>query len=190
MDSLLKSLSLSFLLRSVFAGAFFVISYQVAACGIQTLLAGDTSRLFAVALPVSLFVGFTIYALHRSLLYPIVEFLLESGNVKRFRQRCPLIRDTTVDTLIKLWGYGAKPEEKTQEHAQRLAAWADVTHFNYLSALCIGAGAAFRVITAPGNYPPCWPLIFLAVAFTVAGLTSDWRLKRVRELILERENAA
>jgi hypothetical protein len=199
MESLLKSLSISFLLRSLFAGVFFVISYQVAECGIKDLVPKDFSSLFSVVLPVSLFAGFTIYALHRALLYPFVELFLD--NTKEKRNSYPLISDTSVDALNKIWEMESKKGEETQECARRLAMWADITHFHYLSALCIVAGAVFGLIIASSNNQPCWsfisknyhpycPLIILAITFTVAGLTSDWRLKRVRERILESRNKA
>lgn len=185
MEPLLKSFSLGFLLRSVFAGAFFVIAYQIAAEGTQAVLHIDSPGLLAAAFPISLFSGVIIYGLHRALLYPFVEYVFHTSAGKKTREQFPLISNATVDALLDIWGMGAEVDKKTQEYARKTSEWADFTHLHYASALCIGAGAAARVIIVPGNYRPYWPLILLFFVLLVAGLVSDWRLKRVRERILK-----
>lgn len=185
MEPLLKSFSIGFLLRSLFAGGFFVISYQIAANGTHTFLRIDSSSLYALALPVSLFFGVTIYGLHRALLYPLIEYLFNTNVGKHARNRIPLISEETVDDLVEFWGMNAGVEKQTQECARRISVWADFTHLQYTSALCIGTGAAVRVFTVPGSHQPYWPLILLAFIFLLAGLTSDWRLKQVRSRILK-----
>jgi hypothetical protein len=63
MEQMLKAFTIGFLLRSLFAGVFFVIAYQVSANGTMALVTFDSSVLFGVVLPVSLFSGVTIYGL-------------------------------------------------------------------------------------------------------------------------------
>jgi hypothetical protein len=186
MESVLKSFSVSFLLRSVFAGAFFVISYQVAVCGPASLGYWlKSTNLFAVAVPIALVAGVSIYGLHRALLYPLIECLLDSGWCKHWRSRCPLIRDETVEVLVKSWDMAAEDSKRMQERAQQASAWADFTHLQYVSCLCIAGGAIVGnwVVGFSGREFSC-PLIVLAFIFFIAGLISDWRLKRVRDYML------
>ena len=77
MDSLLKTFSIGFLLRSVFAGIFFVVSYYVAFYGLDaTVMKIEAKSISSPALLVGLFVGVVVYGVHRSLIYPFIEFFL------------------------------------------------------------------------------------------------------------------
>src|SRR5690242_6297947 len=83
MESVLRAFTISFLLRSVFAGIFFVFSYDfvVSRCSTIEIKEIFEKSFLPVVLPMSLFAGVTVYGLHRSLFYPLVElyFASESG---------------------------------------------------------------------------------------------------------------
>ena len=185
MEPLLRPFTLSFLLRSLFAGAFFVVSYTVAAQGAAALVPAATTLLFSLALPLSLFAGVAVYGVHRALIYPLVEYVLGTSRAKRWRESCPLIANVTVEALLKIWAMAAENGKETQERARNATVWGDVVHQQYVSALCIVAGASTRVLTVPGEYVWHWPLFFLAVLFLGAGLVADWRLNRIRDRMLE-----
>jgi hypothetical protein len=55
MDSILKTFSLGFLLRSMFAGVFFVLSYHVASYNFQNLEQVDGLNILSEIFPISLF---------------------------------------------------------------------------------------------------------------------------------------
>ena len=100
MDSILKSFSIGFLLRSVFSGVFFVVSYYVASHHPVDLSTIDGKTLLSLWLPVALFAGVTTYGLHRSLFYPFIECWHDSDCGKALRQRMPLIRVSTIHILL------------------------------------------------------------------------------------------
>lgn len=187
MDGVLKSLSIGHLLRSVFAGSFFVLSYVVAGNGSNSLLQVHSSQALSSALLVALVSGVTVYGLHRALAYPMVEQIMNSPWAQSIRAKWPLISDATVTVLKDLWTLASEPGKEKQERAKHAVLWADYIHLQYVSALCIGSGTLVRVVTEPGQYTPHWPFLFLAALFTTAALVSDWRLHRVREAF---ENAS
>ncbi len=51
-------------------------------------------------------------------------------------------------------------------------------HFQYTSALCIGAGAFVGWLTAPVKPHIHAPLLLLALTLLLAGVISDWRWHR------------
>lgn len=68
MDAILQSFSLRFLLRSVFSGAFFVLSFFTATAGAIGKWVFAPADILSVGLPIALFAGVTIYGIHRSIL--------------------------------------------------------------------------------------------------------------------------
>src|SRR5271156_4210449 len=85
MDAILKSFSISFLLRSFFAGVFFVLSYRVAAEGLKNALEINSKDIFTIGLLFALVAGVTVYGIHRSLIYPIIEWFFNC--TKNVRQK-------------------------------------------------------------------------------------------------------
>jgi hypothetical protein len=69
----LKSIPFGFLLRSLFAGVFFPISYYVASHR-PPFYEGYQGIELKYVLSIAFFAGVTVYAFHRSVTYP---FLLE-----------------------------------------------------------------------------------------------------------------
>ncbi|MEN6488185.1 MAG: hypothetical protein ABFD66_04770 [Smithella sp.] len=183
MEPLLKQFTISFLLRSIFAGGFFYISYEIGVNGYDNVFKIDSNSMLTL-LPVLLLIGVTIYGFHRSFFYPFIENFFMKPKVIDFRRRKPLISDATSNSLIEIWQMGAEQDKEKQEFNRLASAWADFAHFQYTSALSIVAGAVFCKVTStrPDNLQFYWPIFLLAVAFTVAGFTSDWRLRRVRDI--------
>jgi hypothetical protein len=116
MDAILKSFSISFLLRSFFAGVFFVLSYQVAEHGLKSALEINSKDIFSIGLPFALVAGVTVYGIHRSLIYPIIEWFFSCTKIfrenkrKLFKKefRWTLISQNTINNLVERWDRGAK----------------------------------------------------------------------------------
>lgn len=190
MDSILKAFTISFLLRSVFSGVFFVISYYVTLHNPVDLSKVDGKTLLSLGLPVALFAGVTTYGLHRSLFYPLIECFYDSSRGKTLRKRWPLIRVATIRTLLWRWNADDQPSSKLTRRRQneKLDTWADFIHLQYASAHCIVFGAVVGRVVVPGEHPPCWPLISLAVLLFAAALVSEWRTRSVLDYIGTKPN--
>ena len=78
MGEILKSLSLSFLLRSVFAGTFFVLAFWVSTNGTCKAIEIDSGNVFSVGLVFALIAGVNVYGVHRSVVFPLIEWALNS----------------------------------------------------------------------------------------------------------------
>ena len=184
MDQILQSLSIGHLLRSVFSGVFFVISYSTAVfsrkCFLMELNGIETSKLLSLAL----FVGVIAYSIHRAALYPFIELAFDSDcaiarrKTGGFRRR--FIRESTIQKLLTRWARAAeKAENRSCELAKHISTWADYTHLLYVSALCIGLGAWAGALSSEVKWN--WILILVGVALLVSALFSDWRLRSVDE---------
>src|SRR5438552_17967331 len=99
MDSILKAFSIPFLLRSVFAGIFFVVSYYVASNGLEpgleaTIIKGKS--ISSTALLVALFAGVVVYGVHRAVVYSLIECFFDSTVMTAWRKGRPLIRNSMI----------------------------------------------------------------------------------------------
>jgi len=181
MESILKTFSIGFLLRSVFSGIFFVISYY----GFGTLVQIGDKPIFSTALLVALFSGVTAYGIHRSAVYPWIEWFFNSKFGKALRERIPLISSSTIHTLLWRWDQGAHEAalncEQINEH---LNTWADFIHLQFTSSLCIVLG--LLVSRFMGNHRSFCLLIGLAVFLFLAALVSNWRSHSVLDYVRER----
>jgi hypothetical protein len=142
MDSILKTFSIGFLLRSVFAGIFVVVSYYVAFYGLEaTVMKIEAKSISSPALLVALFAGVVVYGVHRSMVYPFIEGFFDSKVGKDLRKWRPkalrgwkplaLISHNTIQTLLWRWDQGA--EERRWDHEKinkRLNEWADSYTFS------------------------------------------------------------
>ncbi|MFH1066765.1 MAG: hypothetical protein V1746_02540 [bacterium] len=215
MDEIVKSFSLSFYLRSVFSGVFFIISFCVAAgtqiTGItekEVLLLQATGEkgIFhfgtGLLLALTLTAGVIVYALHRSLAYPWFEHHYNATWAQTARKKgAALISKNSIEDLKKYWNSQAKPQENCSKddcqqfvRAEKFRHWADYAHLHYTSAWCIILGAlSGSIIHGEWSWkfvpwPPMhWPLFSLTIVFFVAAVVSDWRLHSTRDLI-EDEN--
>jgi hypothetical protein len=181
-DDILKAFSIGFLLRSAFAGVFFVISYFAAWHTSKELQKAIYATDFAFVLPVSLIIGVSVYGIHRSLVYPLLEWLFDSGCVKKMRRKLPLISDSALKTILFRWDSSAGGDEKwslKNARTRHFTTWADYAHSQYVSALCLVLGALVASFVVGGSHQPCPPLIVLGVLFLLAGFVSDWRLRSI-----------
>ena len=181
-EPILKSFPIGILLRSLFAGAFFVISYYVASHNPLEPVKIDGPTMLSVVLPVSLFAGVTAYGVHRSVVFPFFEYCFDTDRARAFRQCAPLISDSTIEKLFRRWDRAAEDKGKLDcERARRLTTWADYTQLQYSSAVCIALGALAGFAIDPGKHVPDLRLIFLGIGFFLAAVVSDWRLRSVEE---------
>ena len=183
MDALLKSFSIGFLLRCVFSGGFFVLSYRVASLGTPALSEFESTGLFALALPMALFAGVTVYGLHRSLVYPIIELGMNSSVAKALRAKAPLISKPTITLLLQQWDRAAEEDKRDIERAKHISTWGDFAHLQYASGLCIALGSMARVVSVSAKYEVSWLLVCLASVFFIAALLADWRLHAIQDNI-------
>lgn len=185
MSDFIRSLSLGFLTRSLFAGAFFILGQRVGLYGLGGALAfGGAPNLSAFA-ALALLAGVSVNAVHRACFYPWVEWWLEGDCSRRLRER--LIREETTDALWRAWAMEAEAKATNQERARRLASWGDSTHFLYVSALSLAAGAFTSVvILGCEKSSVSVPLLAVFLVLFVGALASDLRLKRTRECFEKR----
>ena len=192
MDTLVKSFPLSFLLRSVFSGAFFVVSYCVVSSGYVNELKIKSENIFTIALPFALIAGVTVYGIHRSLLYPLFEWCFNSEwAVKQRGVWNTLISENTIKNLVKRWDNKAEDvNQRRYERAKQLEIWADYIHLQFASAWCIILGSVAGAIIRCGHHwhhghrgHHHWHCLLVSVAFIffVAACISNWRSHSVEE---------
>src|ERR1039458_7491826 len=99
METVFKSLELGFILRSLVAGAYFVISYIFSGGGVDALVDASKGGNYAALLPAAVLAGVTVYTLHRSVVYPVLEWILNARSVQSFRKSKPLISRETLKVL-------------------------------------------------------------------------------------------
>jgi hypothetical protein len=192
MDTLLQTFQFGFLLRSLFAGVFFVLSYCMAAGKTNPLaiLGADGGNVLAVGLALALIAGVIIYVLHRSLIYPFVEWFLESEWSKRQRKNwCPLVGKNAIGTLAKRMHYQSTEKKKYRyQLAQYINVWLDFVHLQFTAALGIVIGAISGAVVAHSlnlfqlEFPPAnLPLFSVFAIFFFAAIVSNWTLHSVLE---------
>lgn len=183
MDALLRALQLGFIMRSLFAGVFFVIAYRAARIGFTPLFTPTADGIFTTGLPVAVFVGVGAYVMHRALVYPVIEHLFNTPCASRLRQRFPLISKCSIEVLQSLWFVGAEQGKEGEAVVRHITVWADYTHMLYVSASCVVYGSVARSLTDTQNYGLSCPLLTLTLVLVTGGLVSNWRLHVIRENI-------
>jgi hypothetical protein len=190
MDSLLKTFSIGHLLRSVFSGIFFVISCCVA-IDFRKCPDNEGKSFLTLLLLTSLFAGVTGYGIHRSVIYPFIEWAFNAKWATTLRKRVPLISIEAIDNLFWRWDPSeAEAMRDLNRINERLDAWADYIHLQFNSAVCIALGAVVMRCLVPGEYAPSPFLIGLAVTLFVAALVSNWRSHSVVDYIRKANVAA
>src|SRR5262245_56760936 len=137
MEAVIKAFPLQLIFRGLFPGAFFVVSFIVGTRGwawIQPALGNRWPMWLALAA----FLGIIAYVLHRSVIYPVIEFALDVWQPEN--STCPLIRNNTTERLLDMWSTGAGPNP-AENIARHLTAWNDYVHLQYASCWCILLGA-------------------------------------------------
>jgi hypothetical protein len=169
MEDAIKSFQPGFLLRSLFAGAFFPIAYYVCSHSPPPYFyIGVGKEDIALLALISLLAGVTTYALHRSIVYPLIECILDIWYPR-------LISDLTIDRIQRYW--------EPSQIESKLSTWGDYSHSQYCTALCIGLGAlAARLFAVGSSLRDNWALLLSSmVLFFAAGFISDCRLRAVRD---------
>ena len=183
MDAILKSLSLGFLLRSVFAGTFFVFAYGMDTTGTSNGVEINSDNIFSVGLVFALVVGVTVYGIHRSVFFPWVEWLLNADWAKKSRREGrTLISKNTIDDVVRRWDSRARSGEEGRYRAEQIASWGDYIHLQYASAWCIVLGSVAGIIFGGRRPPQHWFFLsLLALFFVVAASISAWRSRSLEE---------
>jgi len=183
MDAILKSLSLGFLLRSVFAGTFFVLAYCMDTNGTSNGVEINSEDIFSVGLVFALVAGVTVYGIHRSVIFPWIEWLLNADWAKKRRAgSMTLISKNTIDDVVRRWDSRAKAREKERYRAEQIVSWGDYIHLQYASAWCIVLGSATGLIFGGHRPPPHWVFLsLLAFFFVLAASISAWRSRSLEE---------
>ena len=180
MEAILKSFSIAVLLRSLFSGVFFVLSYYIAMHDVTIFKDGHFPDVSPDVLFVALFVGASGYAIHRALIFPFIEWFFNSETAKRIRTSWPLISDRTIEMLLSRWSYCRKSGEAPLASINyRIDAWADYTHFLYVATLCIAFGAIAARIVSQTTPQFSWMMFLFAVCIWLLGFFSHWRQMRL-----------
>ncbi len=170
----------------MFSGAFFVLAYSVVTWGDAKKYI-NSGNVFTVALPVALVSGIIVYGLHRSLVFPWVEWAFNSDNAKKLRKvkYCSLISQNVINNLVNKCDNKCKDNKsKLRGRAKYMELWADYIHLQYTSGWCIIAGSITGAIISDGNFlnhPINKWLALAAAIFFLAALSSDWRSHSVEE---------
>lgn len=193
MDSILKTFSLGFLLRSIFAGYLFFITYLMGFDRIpveKVIATLETDGVVLNLLLASLLTGATVYGFHRAILYPLfIEWWL-NGYWDRIPKAFHFISEKSMDYILSVWDLGSEPFREKQFRYQRTERWGDHTHLQYTSSLSayLGVGAhqylnqgEFHFLTFISHYR--YPLL-IGLVFCLSGLASDLRLKTLREKMI------
>jgi hypothetical protein len=175
MDTVLKAFPLQLVFRGIFPGAFFVLSYLVAAKGWAGAAADARENLLHFWLPVAVFAGVVAYTIHRSLVYPIIEGLLDAGET----YGGGLIKERTIKRLIRNWSVG-EHECEFLNVSKHLTAWNDYLQLQYASALCLLAGGVAAWAIGETVCPSC-PLTFLFLILAISGIVSERRQRAVAD---------
>ena len=77
MNEIVKSVPFTLLLRGLMPGGFFVISFLVAKVGWLRLETTPKYDILSKWLPLAAFSGVVAYTIHRSILYPLIELVLD-----------------------------------------------------------------------------------------------------------------
>ena len=196
MDTILKSFSVGFLLRNLFAGVFFVLACYVATKGGRNTFEINSTNIFPIGLPFALISGLTVYGIHRSILYPLLfEWGFNANWARELRKNClPLISKNTTENLLNRWDNKSGDRKKRRyERAKQLEVWADYIHLQFASGWCIIFGYMMGSIITSRHHSYRWHqwhhgyhhmqcLVFVVAAiFIIAGAISNWRSHSVED---------
>jgi hypothetical protein len=183
METIVKSLSLGFLLRSVFAGTFFVLTYCMDTNGTSSGVDVSSDNIFSVGLVFALVAGVTVYGIHRSVIFPWIEWHLSTDwSRKKRKEWKTLISKNAIDDIVRRWDSRAEDDKQARYRAKQIASWGDYIHLQYASAWCIVLGSASGVILGGHRPPPHW-LFFglLAFFFFITASVSAWRSRSLED---------
>lgn len=200
MEELIKTLKVGFLLRSLFSGALFVLSYYLTIDGAKPafhFLEITPDNTLSLGVAIALVAGVTIYGLHRSLLYPLIEWILNSKSAIRLRQKnwITLISKESMERLVERWDRKAEDSKLWLSRTEQFQTWADYIHLQFNSAWCLTlgawAGGGFQIKSSfcPLEWVDVdWRLPMFVGIMVAAGFVSNWRSIAVEEYAKEPHN--
>lgn len=167
----MQSFRVSFLLRSFFSGVFFVLSY----CNTATPDWINKEDIISLGLPSALIAGVFVYGIHRSLLYPFMEWFFNSQRAVEIRKgKWTLISDGTMGHISNRWADN-DPAKQVERRREFFNVWADYIHLQYTSAWCLLFGSISGAVVSGGDCTWNCPLIILFFIFFIAANVSNWR---------------
>ncbi len=185
MDTVLKSFGISYILRNTFAGFFFVLSFGTT-FNISHQQIQDAP---ALILTLAVLSGATVYACHRSIFYPVIEWFFSLQWVGWARKKCPLISQATIERIVRRWEWSCEANDRGKLLYNQTSTWADSTHFLYASALSVVLGVISACFIHDQLLPTSKPLLVLTILLFLAALISDWRLYTLHDYLFNREKA-
>lgn len=179
MDNIWNAFNFSTLLRYFFGGFFCIASFQIGRSSHIECLSeiNITNTLFF-----SLLVGAPIYALHRAILYPVIELLL-SSIFKHHPNKNILISDHTIKYILDIWDL-----DKAENLHKKATIWADNTHLLYSIGWNIYAGL-LGIKLLDWNKQDIqffWHLTLIGLMLLLSGIVSDIRLRVIRTKIINK----
>ena len=180
MESLLQSLSLGVLLRCLASGILGVLAFRVALA--DSLKSEPLTRFEPYQIGAALLFGVVIYGIHRSLVYPLIEGVLDSKYAKSLRGIIPLISISSREALHTRWDRADEKDTPNSGIAKHTTGWADWAHMQYSSSWCILIGLAYGTLVSTGSGCRCI-LILFPMLFAAAAIISDWRLHSVEDYL-------
>ena len=181
MDSLLQSLSLGFLLRCLSSGILGVIAFRIALA--DPARSEPLIKFEAYQVGAALLFGAVVYGIHRSVIYPLIEGILDSKRAKAWRGSTPLISRRSCEALRTRWNRAAEKDVPNSGIVKHTTGWADWAHMQYSASWCVLAGLVAGTSGSSESEPHCF-LISFAVLLGIAALISDWRLHSVEDFLL------
>jgi hypothetical protein len=156
-------------IRSAFSGAFFTLSYFLAIRGVDGVQGMGNKENVPTVIALSLFAGFTTYSLHRSLVYPAIECLLDRDVVQTFRQgfAAQTVHDHQNGSQV---AHGRDVDQNRQEYRQHITTWADYAHFQYSAADCVFFGPMVGCFVSERMHDSSWPMIPVTCVLFLGGL--------------------
>ena len=91
--------------------------------------------------------------IHRSSIYPLLEWWFCSDCAKKIRDACPAISDNAVKDILQRWSKGSSGQDIDAEFAKRRDQWADIAQQQYVAAECIAIGAIVGRIATTERLP-------------------------------------
>jgi hypothetical protein len=186
MDTILKSFQIGFILRCLFSGVFFVLAYCVSSEGYKNEISITAQNLLSFGLPLAAISGVIVYGIHRSVVFPFIEWLLDTDKAYRWRANGVMfISENTIRNLRNRWrNRGLPGESDAYKYTRQLEVWGDYIHNQYAACLCIIFGSSTAVaFSGDWRRPPNIPLVFLVIFFLGSALFSHWRAYSVEQYL-------
>lgn len=171
-------------MRCLFSGVFFVLSYCVSSHGYKSEIPINAEKILSFGLPFAVISGVIVYGIHRSVIFPIIEWILDSDRAYECRAKWrTLISENTIRNLKKRWKNRGTPGESDEyKYTRHLEVWGDYIHNQYAAGLCIILGSLTAVIVSGDLWrPPNIPLVLLIAVFFGSAVISHWRAYSVEQ---------